>query len=248
MAMFTPTQKKNLAILLSSVASHEGVLTLDGLHGYMFGLAITPAPIAPSEWLPGILGEDTSQVDDEREAERLLKSLFSAYNRIIKQNQDGELSFPFSDPIKSKDVQRVQEWTRGLYQAISLCPEIWAKRYRTTARCSEPSEYETEVTSCFSVVVGITDPEKITEFIQRSQDNDSQLVKSTAEFLARLFVLLPKSVSTIQSHGNAIRDGLLVPIIDRLVMPTEPLRVEKVGRNDPCPCGSGSKYKKCCGK
>jgi len=22
----------------------------------------------------------------------------------------------------------------------------------------------------------------------------------------------------------------------------------KVGRNDPCPCGSGQKFKKCCGK
>jgi uncharacterized protein YecA (UPF0149 family) len=22
---------------------------------------------------------------------------------------------------------------------------------------------------------------------------------------------------------------------------------EKVGRNDPCPCGSGKKFKKCCG-
>ncbi|NSW92183.1 MAG: SEC-C domain-containing protein [Firmicutes bacterium] len=21
----------------------------------------------------------------------------------------------------------------------------------------------------------------------------------------------------------------------------------KIGRNDPCPCGSGKKYKKCCG-
>jgi preprotein translocase subunit SecA len=24
--------------------------------------------------------------------------------------------------------------------------------------------------------------------------------------------------------------------------------VPRVGRNDPCPCGSGKKYKKCCGK
>ncbi len=24
--------------------------------------------------------------------------------------------------------------------------------------------------------------------------------------------------------------------------------VAKVGRNDPCPCGSGKKYKKCCGR
>jgi preprotein translocase subunit SecA len=28
----------------------------------------------------------------------------------------------------------------------------------------------------------------------------------------------------------------------------EQRRVKKVGRNDPCPCGSGKKYKKCCGR
>ncbi len=27
----------------------------------------------------------------------------------------------------------------------------------------------------------------------------------------------------------------------------KPVKVEKIGRNDPCPCGSGKKYKKCCG-
>ena len=26
------------------------------------------------------------------------------------------------------------------------------------------------------------------------------------------------------------------------------VKEHKVGRNDPCPCGSGKKYKKCCGK
>jgi uncharacterized protein YecA (UPF0149 family) len=31
--------------------------------------------------------------------------------------------------------------------------------------------------------------------------------------------------------------------------PAAPVRREaKVGRNDPCPCGSGKKYKKCCGR
>lgn len=28
----------------------------------------------------------------------------------------------------------------------------------------------------------------------------------------------------------------------------QPKKVSKVGRNDPCPCGSGKKYKQCCGK
>ena len=26
-----------------------------------------------------------------------------------------------------------------------------------------------------------------------------------------------------------------------------PRHVADIGRNDPCPCGSGKKYKKCCG-
>jgi len=32
--------------------------------------------------------------------------------------------------------------------------------------------------------------------------------------------------------------------------PVEPIHREEreIGRNDPCPCGSGKKYKKCCGK
>ena len=31
--------------------------------------------------------------------------------------------------------------------------------------------------------------------------------------------------------------------------PVEPAKAEeKPKRNDPCPCGSGKKYKKCCGK
>jgi hypothetical protein len=31
-------------------------------------------------------------------------------------------------------------------------------------------------------------------------------------------------------------------------MPDEPPRPPKVGRNQPCPCGSGKKYKSCCGR
>jgi SWIM/SEC-C metal-binding protein len=36
--------------------------------------------------------------------------------------------------------------------------------------------------------------------------------------------------------------------LEKLLNPPTPLRNPvKVGRNDPCPCGSGRKYKKCCG-
>ncbi len=40
--------------------------------------------------------------------------------------------------------------------------------------------------------------------------------------------------------------------VDRLLNPTAPVKSiknePKLGRNDPCSCGSGLKYKKCCGK
>ena len=41
---------------------------------------------------------------------------------------------------------------------------------------------------------------------------------------------------TVAVHGDS----------DRSIR-KEPVHVKKIGRNDPCPCGSGKKYKKCCG-
>jgi len=33
----------------------------------------------------------------------------------------------------------------------------------------------------------------------------------------------------------------------RVASPVPPSRSRRVGRNEPCPCGSGKKFKKCCG-
>ena len=34
----------------------------------------------------------------------------------------------------------------------------------------------------------------------------------------------------------------------RFTKPRPVVKDHKIGRNDPCPCGSGKKYKKCCGR
>ncbi|MFA7522036.1 MAG: preprotein translocase subunit SecA [Halothiobacillaceae bacterium] len=53
---------------------------------------------------------------------------------------------------------------------------------------------------------------------------------------------------TAQAPGSAGRGGQQAG--QGSEVPTRPLRREtpKVGRNEPCPCGSGKKYKHCCGK
>jgi hypothetical protein len=40
--------------------------------------------------------------------------------------------------------------------------------------------------------------------------------------------------------------GIYAHCKKRNFAPKQPIQVPKVGRNDPCPCGSGKKYKKCC--
>ena len=43
------------------------------------------------------------------------------------------------------------------------------------------------------------------------------------------------------AKGEAVNDN-------NKVKKAAPKRVNKIGRNDLCPCGSGKKYKQCCGK
>jgi uncharacterized protein YchJ len=66
---------------------------------------------------------------------------------------------------------------------------------------------------------------------------------------------------TVSSAGNVLRqktqvnfggEGLPLSELSNAVgmlreTPTMPITRAKVGRNEPCPCGSGKKYKKCCG-
>ncbi len=37
-----------------------------------------------------------------------------------------------------------------------------------------------------------------------------------------------------------------IPMIDQSPWPSDENPFKHVGRNDPCPCGSGKKFKKCC--
>jgi uncharacterized protein YchJ len=56
----------------------------------------------------------------------------------------------------------------------------------------------------------------------------------------------------LDERGRRTRRKEDVEAEEELVKKTEkvePIRAQKEpGRNDPCPCGSGKKYKKCCGK
>jgi len=54
-------------------------------------------------------------------------------------------------------------------------------------------------------------------------------------------------LSEISNMANVMKQELDGVVKDILAPLTLTERTKKVGRNEPCPCGSGKKYKKCCG-
>ena len=71
---------------------------------------------------------------------------------------------------------------------------------------------------------------------------DSLLIKIeelTAQFLLKAEVR--QNTERKQTLNGVANDG-------KETVKSAPKKVVKVGRNDPCPCGSGKKYKQCCGK
>ncbi len=66
-----------------------------------------------------------------------------------------------------------------------------------------------------------------------------QLVKTVKEYKRDFLKLIPRKRARPKGQGASRTRGR-----SKKVQKTE----IKVGRNDPCPCGSGKKYKKCCGR
>ena len=67
-----------------------------------------------------------------------------------------------------------------------------------------------------------------------------------SETLRRMYLVRVKKDEEIKRERVAKESGENVGGDDSLKK--KPRTVKKVGRNDPCPCGSGLKYKKCCGR
>jgi SEC-C motif-containing protein len=77
-------------------------------------------------------------------------------------------------------------------------------------------------------------------------DGGPQDAEGEVEFIARF-----RDNSGVHSHherGQFKREKQQWLFVEGSMVKAQPLSVTKIGRNDPCVCGSGKKYKKCCGK
>ena len=202
----------------------EGCMSMSMLDGLVTSIAIGPAIVEPEEWLPLVFGGvDPGFVDDEHE-HRIIEAILSYYedSRGILR-EDPEEWEPW---LTSNDdpAAEAEEWATGFKVGVGLREQAWG----------EALEDET-IGTAFIAVMALAgfDPE----------DSDSVDGELTAEDIAGLQKITEKRSSVID----------MLPMLVHSIAEywqhkrRTPARRVKVGRNDACPCGSGKKYKRCCG-
>ncbi len=249
--MLTATDKKNLQNLLAKAEDPDTTFSFDELLGYLFGLAITPELIMPGEWMPIIFGGDMPEFDSMEQGQKMTGSLIAAYNKGIDDFEKNRLTFPFNiETLHEDQFAPLYEWISGFEEAIALREELW-----------DPEEYpelsdqkKEELYHSMMTIQGLVDPMEVMEYFDDMPDEvfqeafaglDIEMEDREAQIQIFLLTSLPLAIETFQEHARAVEKkrqrqfaGSGGPI---------PIRSAKIGRNDPCLCGSGKKYKKCCG-
>jgi uncharacterized protein len=85
-----------------------------------------------------------------------------------------------------------------------------------------------ELTLPLAVLAGYLKLESFVELLPETEIDEEEWLHDTRS-------RLPERLARIHGHFEPLRQK------------QQPARSDKVGRNEPCPCGSGKKYKKCCG-
>ena len=82
------------------------------------------------------------------------------------------------------------------------------------------------------------------------QNMIDNIKEDSIKFIYRVKIQ-PKEQSHIRKEAEGATEKTVVKEIkgDQIISADTPVvSKKKIGRNDPCPCGSGQKYKYCCGK
>jgi uncharacterized protein len=226
----------NPIMLLGSLAAAPGspriVQSPLELDGYLTGVIVTPqtAPIRLHRWIAGLWSEDEPIFDDTAVMKAVLDAVIerctaitAAIDRSLDRLEaekicDYQPLFRVGDGKPSHDSVRL--WARGLWKAMTLAPDTW-----TALMKGERGQ------TLLRPFVGFFEPDQHQPFdIDRPENLDEILDEDAAS--------IPHTILILRNLARRRSAKQLAS--------TDTRRPRKIGRNDPCPCGSGQKYKRCC--
>ncbi|WP_028456161.1 UPF0149 family protein [Chitinilyticum litopenaei] len=226
----TETELEQLNDFLMSGKTPEETMDLEMLDGMLVALTVGPDDVAEEEWLPQVFAGEVPEFDDQAEAELILglirrhaEGIMHAYSvRAREAAKESALYYPLI--LEDEGVDEKWQETLGAYWASGFRAGVLLREDAWQAALDEDEAFFETVAKILALELG-----------HHPENEDDKLdLKGRETRLAEL----PWLVEDIMHYWLEASVGTV-----ETVRNDEP----KVGRNDPCPCGSGKKYKKCHG-
>jgi uncharacterized protein len=217
---------------LSSDALPEGAMSMLALDGLFSALAVHPVTIMPSRWLPLVWDMEAPgrQPDfaSKAEMEKGMGLIYAYFNAVVRQlTNDPDNYLPLCENLQfepgEERMQAAADWSAGFLLGTMIDEDVWTRTYG--------DEEGRRVMTPFALLSGVFDEE--------SEVDENEMLVMKEEMIDEL----GGCVLDLQEYWQPWREAYLA---EQGLNPT--VRGGRTpGRNDPCPCGSGKKYKKCCG-
>ena len=151
----------------------------------------------------------------------------------IYELREKEFTPPLMRQIETMIVLRVvdREWKDNLRRLDELKQGIGLRAY---GQKDPLMEYHFEANNMFQDMINSI-KEEVVKFIYKVR-----LKKEESQGVRQVRRETPAPIVSSQTKKS--------PFVKRKGLGEEGKKKKKIGRNDPCPCGSGLKYKHCCGK
>lgn len=208
------------------LALDDQAMVLEELDGFIAGLLVSPEVVPVGEWFAaafGMTGGPSSVFVSIDHANEMLGEVTAYYDHLAFQLGQQPARYQPLFPIDERNGDVLWElWMDGFAQAMDLRRAAWTKLLDAGGQAAAAA-------ALF----------KLADFARNEhelpQDEVDRLIREAPE-------LITQAVATLSAH-RANKPG---PAPAFLAQPN-PFASRKIGRNEPCPCGSGQKYKRCCG-
>ena len=207
----------------------EGAMNLEQLDGFFAALICGPDPVPPSEYLPEIWGGDMADEEafaSQQQLKDFLDLVMRHWNAIADTLQSGDVHLPLLVE-DDQGIAHANDWAQGFMRGMALRRADWGELLK--------DEDEGGWIIPIFALAHEHDPDPAMRPYQEPM---------SAERREDLIVRAAAGITAIYRYFEPHRRMLA----DRGSEHSAHRRTKKIGRNDPCSCGSGKKYKHCCGK
>lgn len=209
-----------LADFLDSLPSPEA-MNIERLDGFFCALIVGPDVVMLSEYLPFVIGETEESgpaFDTMEQAETIMGLLTRYWNTIVQILLNDEVYLPLILGDEN-GVPRGNDWAKGFMDGVVIRLSSWQPFL-------DDEDHAVAIVPMMAL----------------AHENDAD-VESSFEPLLRedreqILHMMAAGITDIYDYFAPMRAQPAPATFVR----SQP----KIGRNDPCLCGSGKKYKQCC--